>query len=44
MITAVEAMTGLEVIEVNIAVNDIHLPELDDGSELPTPTAPARVE
>jgi uncharacterized alkaline shock family protein YloU len=37
-------MTGLEVIEVNIAVNDIHLPELDDASELPTPLAPARVE
>ncbi|AHH96002.1 Asp23/Gls24 family envelope stress response protein [Kutzneria viridogrisea] len=27
VITAVERMTGLEVIEVNIAVNDIHLPE-----------------
>ncbi|WP_433869062.1 Asp23/Gls24 family envelope stress response protein [Saccharopolyspora sp. CA-218241] len=26
VITAVERMTGLEVIEVNIAVNDIHLP------------------
>jgi uncharacterized alkaline shock family protein YloU len=44
VIAAVERMTGLEVIEVNIAVNDIHLPELDDASELPTPLAPARVE
>jgi uncharacterized alkaline shock family protein YloU len=44
VITAVERMTGLEVIEVNIAVNDIHLPELDDDSELPTPLAQARVE
>ena len=26
VITAVEQITGLEVIEVNIAVNDIHLP------------------
>jgi uncharacterized alkaline shock family protein YloU len=30
VITTVEQITGLEVIEVNIAVNDIHLPE-DDG-------------
>lgn len=30
VITAVERMTGLDVIEVNIAVNDIHLPEDDD--------------
>jgi uncharacterized alkaline shock family protein YloU len=44
VITAVERMTGLEVIEVNIAVNDIHLPEADDGSELPVAPAPARVE
>jgi uncharacterized alkaline shock family protein YloU len=44
VITAVEAMTGLEVIEVNIAVNDIHLPELDDGTEVPLAPAPARVE
>ncbi|GAA4545598.1 Asp23/Gls24 family envelope stress response protein [Pseudonocardia xishanensis] len=46
VITAVERMTGLEVIEVNIAVNDIHLPEEDDQ---PTPSpaavpAPSRVE
>ena len=40
VITAVERMTGLEVIEVNIAVNDIHLPELDDGSELPLRSRP----
>jgi len=44
VITAVEAMTGLEVIEVNIAVNDIHLPELEDGTEVPLAVAPARVE
>jgi uncharacterized alkaline shock family protein YloU len=44
VITAVERMTGLEVIEVNIAVNDIHLPEADDGSELSVVGAPARVE
>ena len=44
VITAVEAMTGLEVIEVNIAVNDIHLPELDDGSEVPVAPVAARVE
>lgn len=27
VIEAVERMTGLEVVEVNISVNDIHLPE-----------------
>jgi uncharacterized alkaline shock family protein YloU len=30
VITTLEQITGLEVIEVNITVNDIHLPE-DDG-------------
>jgi uncharacterized alkaline shock family protein YloU len=44
VIGAVEQMTGLEVIEVNIAVNDIHLPELDDGTEVPLAPAAARVE
>ncbi|HEX3790879.1 MAG TPA: Asp23/Gls24 family envelope stress response protein [Pseudonocardiaceae bacterium] len=33
VVTAVERMTGLEVIEVNIAVNDIHLPDEDDEGE-----------
>jgi len=44
VITAVERMTGLEVIEVNIAVNDIHLPEADDGTDVPIAPAHARVE
>ncbi len=43
VITAVERMTGLEVIEVNIAVGDIHLPEADHGAEVPV-VSPARVE
>ncbi len=43
VITAVERMTGLEVIEVNIAVNDIHLPEVD-GVDEPPAVATARVE
>jgi uncharacterized alkaline shock family protein YloU len=43
VITAVERMTGLEVIEVNIAVNDIHLPDSDNDEEIPTVQA-ARVE
>jgi hypothetical protein len=30
VIAAVERMAGLEVVEVNIAVNDVHLP--DDGA------------
>ncbi|WP_433270520.1 Asp23/Gls24 family envelope stress response protein [Actinosynnema sp. CS-041913] len=40
VITAVERITGLEVIEVNIAVNDIHLPEDDEDQE----PAQSRVE
>jgi uncharacterized alkaline shock family protein YloU len=43
VITAVERMTGLEVIEVNIAVNDIHLPELDAVEDVPV-VATTRVE
>ena len=39
VITGVERMTGLEVIEVNIAVNDIHLPN-EDGE----PASTTRVE
>lgn len=41
VIGAVERMTGLEVVEVNIAVNDIHLP--GEGEEEQEP-AHARVE
>ncbi|MFD2396070.1 Asp23/Gls24 family envelope stress response protein [Prauserella oleivorans] len=36
VISTVEQITGLEVIEVNIAVNDIHLPEDDSTEEEPT--------
>ena len=43
VITAVERMTGLEVIEVNIAVNDIHLPEVETVEDVPM-VQPARVE
>jgi len=43
VITAVERMTGLEVIEVNIAVNDIHLPD-EENDTPPAAPAPARVE
>ena len=45
VIGAVERMTGLEVIEVNISVNDIHFAEDDDPvEESPAPAAAARVE
>jgi len=44
VITAVERMTGLEVIEVNIAVNDIHLPTDDDGADEPAAVQTSRVE
>jgi len=44
VITAVERMTGLEVIEVNITVTDIHLPGEDDEAPAPAGPAPSRVE
>lgn len=36
VITSVERMTGLHVIEVNISVNDVHLPQ-DDPAPQPEP-------
>lgn len=33
VITAVEHMTGLEVVEVNITVDDVHLPDEEDDEE-----------
>jgi uncharacterized alkaline shock family protein YloU len=30
VVTALERMTGLEVVEVNVSVNDVHIPSLDD--------------
>ncbi|MDH6117405.1 putative alkaline shock family protein YloU [Kitasatospora sp. GAS204A] len=33
IILSVERMTGLEVVEVNIAVNDVHLPDEPDEEE-----------
>lgn len=36
VITSVERMTGLQVIEVNIAVTDVHLPQ-DDAPPAPEP-------
>lgn len=37
VIAAVERISGLEVVEVNVAVNDVHLPE-DDDERAPTDT------
>ncbi|MGX1566491.1 Asp23/Gls24 family envelope stress response protein [Streptomyces sp. NPDC055506] len=31
VVNAVERMTGLEVVEVNIAVDDVHLPDEEEG-------------
>lgn len=39
IIDAVERMTGLEVVEVNIAVNDVHLPDEPEFEEEEEPTA-----
>ena len=44
VITAVERMTGLEVIEVNIAVNDIQLPGSEDSTEALVTPVHARVQ
>ncbi|MGH3916315.1 MAG: Asp23/Gls24 family envelope stress response protein [Pseudonocardiaceae bacterium] len=41
VISAVERMAGMEVVEVNIAVNDIHIENEEDSSP---PVVPARVE
>ncbi|MBV2352915.1 Asp23/Gls24 family envelope stress response protein [Streptomyces sp. J2-1] len=41
VISAVERITGLEVVEVNIAVNDVHLPDEDTDGGNP---AESRVE
>jgi uncharacterized alkaline shock family protein YloU len=43
VITSIEEMTGLEVVEVNISVVDLQLPGEDTGGEEQAPQ-PARVE
>ncbi|SDH50220.1 Uncharacterized conserved protein YloU, alkaline shock protein (Asp23) family [Lentzea fradiae] len=40
VITAIEQITGLDVVEVNINVNDVHIPEESEGEE----PATARVQ
>ncbi|MFE9539680.1 hypothetical protein [Streptomyces sp. NPDC006691] len=35
VVGAVERITGLEVVEVNIAINDVHLPEDDSQDASP---------
>ncbi|MFF1447299.1 Asp23/Gls24 family envelope stress response protein [Streptomyces sp. NPDC058274] len=40
VIAAVERMTGLEVVEVNIAVNDVHLPDEDTPETGPDEDTP----
>jgi len=37
VIGAVEQMTGLEVVEVNIAVTDVHIPGEDEDDRTPEP-------
>ncbi|MFJ8966323.1 Asp23/Gls24 family envelope stress response protein [Lentzea sp. NPDC102401] len=38
VITAIEQITGLEVVEVNINVNDVHIPSDSEGEEKPETT------
>jgi uncharacterized alkaline shock family protein YloU len=33
---SVERMTGLEVVEVNVAVDDVYLPSTDDQQDSPS--------
>ncbi len=42
VINAIERMTGLEVVEVNVAINDVHIPSDDDDQ--PSGLSPSRVE
>ena len=44
VISSVERMTGLQVTEVNISVNDIHLPEDDDAEETTSEPRTPRVQ
>lgn len=47
VIGAIEQMTGLDVVEVNINVTDLHLPSDDDGSsddQAPSARSSARVQ
>lgn len=43
VIGALERMTGLEIVEVNIAVNDVHLPDEDRDDHNPLPPSHPRV-
>lgn len=42
VISALERMTGLEVVEVNIAVNDVHLPSEDSDGDADRESGDAR--
>jgi uncharacterized alkaline shock family protein YloU len=44
VIAAVERMTGLEVTEVNITVNDVHLDEPSDDDDDQSAPSPSRVQ
>jgi len=43
VIAAIERMTGLEVVEVNIIVHDVHIPSDDDSNVDVQPVGPPRV-
>jgi uncharacterized alkaline shock family protein YloU len=44
VIGAVEQMTGLEVVEVNINVSDVHIPGEGDDAEEPGSASSGRVQ
>jgi uncharacterized alkaline shock family protein YloU len=35
IVTAVETLVGMDVTEVNITVNDVHIPAIDDTQDTP---------
>ncbi len=44
VVAAVERMTGLEVVEVNISVNDVHLPDEEETEDRGEETRTGRVQ
>ena len=35
IVTAIETLVGMDVTEVNVTVNDVHIPAIDDTEDTP---------
>ncbi len=44
VISSVEGLTGLQVVEVNVVVTDVHIPGDDSSDDEPTPARQPRVQ